>query len=38
MGIDYVIESKPSTIKFECPHCFNDVELPFSDVDFKTDY
>ena len=38
MGIDYVIVSKPSTIEFECPHCFNDVELPFSDVDFKTDY
>ena len=26
MGIDYVIISKPSYIKFECPHCHEYVE------------
>ena len=38
MGIDYVIISKPSTVKFECPHCESDVEMPFEEVDYKTDY
>ena len=36
--IDYTIISKPAFVNFICPHCFNDVEVPFSDVDFKTDY
>ena len=32
---DYTIVSKPA---FVCPHCFNIVEVPFSDVNFKIDY
>lgn len=36
--IDYTIVSKPAFVNFMCPHCFNIVEIPFSDVDFKTDY
>lgn len=36
--IDYTIVSAPVSVDFMCPHCFNDVEVPFSDVDFKTDY
>lgn len=36
--VDYTIISAPVTVNFMCPHCFNDVEVPFSDVDFKTDY
>ena len=36
--IDYTIVSKPAFVNFICPHCFNDVEVPFSDVDFKTEY
>ena len=33
--IDYTIVSKPAFVNFICPHCFNDVEVSFSDVDFK---
>ena len=29
--VDYTIISAPVTVNFMCPHCFNDVELPFSD-------
>lgn len=36
--VDYTIVSAPAYVNFICPHCFNDVEIPFSDVDFKTDY
>lgn len=36
--IDYTIVSAPAFVNFMCPHCFNSVEIPFSDVDFKTDY
>ena len=36
--IDYTIVSKPAFVNFICPHCFNSVNVPFSDVDFKTDY
>lgn len=35
--IDYTIVSAPASVNFICPLCFNDVEVPFSDVDFKTD-
>lgn len=38
MGIDYVIVSKPSYIMFECPHCHEDVEVSFKEVDYNTDY
>lgn len=38
MGIDYTIISKPDYIIFECPHCKEDVEVGFSEVDFNTDY
>lgn len=38
MGIDYTIISKPAYIQFECPHCHEDVEIPFGEVDYKTDY
>lgn len=36
--VDYTIVSKPAFVNFICPHCFNDVEVPFSEVDFKTEY
>ena len=36
--VGYTIVSKPAFVNFICHHCFNDVEAPFSDVDFKTDY
>lgn len=36
--IDYTIVSAPDFVNFICPCCFNDVEVPFSDVDFKTGY
>ena len=36
--IDYTIVSAPTSVNFICPLCFNDVEVPFSDMDFKTDY
>lgn len=38
MRIDYTIISKPAYIQFECPHCHEDVEIPFGEVDYKTDY
>ena len=38
MSVDYIIISKPSYIKFECPHCHEDVEVDFEHIDFKTDY
>ena len=36
--VDYTIVSKPAFVNFICPFCFNDVEVSFSDEDFKTDY
>lgn len=36
--VDYTIVSKPAFVNFICPHCFNNVDAPFSDVDFKTEY
>ena len=38
MGTCYTIISRPHHIQFECPHCGNDVEVPFRDVDYNTDY
>ena len=38
MGIGYVIISKPYKVIFECPHCGEDVEIPFDEVDYNTDY
>lgn len=38
MGIDYTIISKPAYIQFECPHCHEDVEIPFNEVFFNSDY
>ena len=37
MGVDYVIISKPSHIKFRCPHCNEYVDVSFENVDYKTD-
>lgn len=34
----FTIVSKPSYIYFECPYCEREVNIPFDDVDFKTDY
>lgn len=36
-GIDYTIVSTPSFIQFECPHCKEEVEVPFDKVDYKTE-
>lgn len=38
MGIDYIIISKPACVRFECPHCGEDVQIAFDEVDFNTDY
>lgn len=38
MKTDYVINSKPDSISLECPHCGEEIEIPFDEVDFKTDY
>ena len=38
MATNYIIVSKPDYIAFTCPHCHDEVEIPFSDVDYKTDY
>lgn len=38
MGVDYTIISKPVYIKFECPYCGEEIEVPFEEVDYKTDY
>ena len=34
----YTIISKPDHITFECPHCNENVNVPFGDVDYNTDY
>lgn len=38
MATNYIIVSKLDYITFTCPHCHDEVEIPFSDVDYKTDY
>lgn len=38
MGVNYIIISKPDYIQCECPHCKEDIEVDFSEVDFRTDY
>ena len=35
---EYTIISKPAYIIFKCPHCREEVEVDFLDVDFETDY
>lgn len=37
-GVNYTIISKSLYITFECPFCYEEVEVSFKDVDFKTDY
>lgn len=37
-AIDYTIISKPSYVQFECPYCHENIEIPFDEVDYKTDY
>lgn len=32
-AVDFTIVSKPDHIRLECPHCGNDIEIPFDDVD-----
>ena len=34
----FTIISRPSYITFECPYCELEVEVPFKDVDFNTEY
>ena len=38
MAVDYIIISTPKWVQFECPHCHEEVEVLFEDVDYKTDY
>lgn len=38
MAIYYTIINKPVYIQFECPHCCEDVETPFDEAVYKTDY
>ena len=37
-SINYTIVSKPAYIRLECPYCYEDIEVPFCDVDYNTDY
>lgn len=37
-GVYYTIISKPSYIQFTCPHCEEECEVPFDEVDYVTDY
>jgi endogenous inhibitor of DNA gyrase (YacG/DUF329 family) len=34
----YTIVSKPDYIYFECPHCKEEVEVNFSEVNFNSNY
>lgn len=36
MAVDYIIISTPKWVQFECPHCHEEVEVLFEDVDYKT--
>lgn len=38
METDYTINSIPYSITLECPHCGEEIEIPFDEVVFKTDY
>lgn len=38
MRTDYTIVSKPDHINVICPHCGEDVRIPFDQVDFESDY
>lgn len=33
MGVDYTILSKPSSIKFDCPHC-GEKEVELGDYEY----
>ena len=32
MPVDFVIESRPSAIRFDCPHCGMDVWIDWNDI------
>ena len=36
--VDYTILSMPAFVSFECPHCHEDVEVSFEEVDYETGY
>lgn len=36
--VDYVIISKPSEVRFECPYCGEEVNIDFKCVDFNSSY
>ena len=38
MMTDYTIVSKPDHIDVICPHCDEDVRIPFDQVNFKSSY
>lgn len=38
MKTDYTIVSKPDYIEVKCPHCSENVRIPFDQVDFESDY
>lgn len=31
--VDFTIMSAPVEIRLECPHCTNDIRIPWNDVD-----
>lgn len=34
----YTIVSKPEYVQFECPHCKEEVEVNFTEVNFNSTY
>ena len=38
MGTYYEIISKPDYITFECPHCEEEVQVPFECANYNTSY
>ena len=38
METDYIINSVPYSVSLECPHCEKEIEIPFEEVNFETDY
>lgn len=35
--VDYTIVSRPDHIRLECPHCEEELEIDFEDVNFHQD-
>ena len=36
--VEYMINSRPESVEFECPYCNEKVKLPFKSVEYRTNY